>query len=76
MKIAVEVHDIPKDKDGFWEDPNDEMFKSLPILVFDENEIEPCICDIDNFSDWTSDFSKERYKHYIKLSDMKLKDNG
>ena len=76
MKIEVEVHKIPKDKNGFFEDPNDEMFKSLPILVFCEDKIEPYICDLDNWGDWLSDFSKERYKYYIKLSDIKHTSNG
>lgn len=43
MKIEIEVYDIPKDKWGLWEDPNDEMYNSLPILIFDEDKIEPCI---------------------------------
>lgn len=76
MKIEIEVYDIPKDKDGFFEDTNDDMFKSLPILVFCEDKIEPCICDLDNWGDWLSDFNKERYKHYIKVNEIKLPKQG
>lgn len=75
MKIEIEVHNIPKDKDGLF-DAETEMFKSLPILIFNENKIEPCICDLDNWMDWVDDFNKERYGHYIKLSDIKLNCNG
>lgn len=71
MKIEVEVHEIPKDKDGFF-DENSDLYNQLPILVFCEDKIEPYICDWENWGDCLSDFNKERYKYYIKLNEIRL----
>ena len=72
MKIEVEVYDIPKDKDGFWDEQNDTMFDSLPILVFNEYNGWGEIIDKDNWGDWLDYFNISMYKHYIKIKEIRL----
>ena len=71
MKIEIEIYDIPKDKYGFFDEDSD-LYQQLPILLFDGNEIDPCVIDEVNYCDTLSCLNKSRYKHYIKLSEIKL----
>lgn len=71
MKIEVEVYDIPKDKDGFF-DENSDLYEQLPILVFDNDKGSVELAYYGNWGDWLSDFNKSMYKHYIKLNEIIL----
>ena len=60
---------IPKDKDGFFDDDSD-LYEQLPIVVaYIEEGLYPMLEYIDknNWLDSYSDLNKERYKYYIQV---------
>lgn len=71
MKIEVEIHKIPKDKHGFFDEDSD-FYQQLPVLLFDGNEIDPCVIDEINYCDALNCLTQNRYQYYIKLSEIKL----
>lgn len=73
MKFEAQLYDIPKDKHGFFDDDDENIYNDdLPILVFDERDGQCELVDYGNWGDWMSDFDKPCYKHYIRVSDIKL----
>ena len=73
MKFEAQLFDLPKDKDGFFSDDNEDIYNDdLPILVIDEREGRCELVNHDNWGDWLSDFSKPCYKHYFRVCDIKL----
>ena len=59
---------IPKDKDGFFDDESD-LYEKLPIIISEEydGDIITHYIDEENWYDTISDLSKERYKYYIEV---------
>lgn len=54
---------ITKDNDGLFDDDGT-MYDDLPFYVLDEEDETLYLVDEDNWFDWFSDFSKERFKYY------------
>lgn len=61
---------ITKDNNGLFID-NGTMYDNLPFYVLDEEDETLYLVDEDNWFDWFSNFSKERFKYYYPKVDEK-----
>ena len=67
-------HPIPKDKDGFYDDLQKNLYDELPIIVMNKYDdgLYPSfeyICK-DNWCDAVSDLSKPSYQYYMKIQEI------
>ena len=65
--MKAEWKQIPKDKNGFFDEESD-LYERLPIIISEEydGDIITHYIDEENWYDTISDLSKERYKYYIE----------
>lgn len=67
---------IPKDKDGFYDDLQKNLYNELPIIVMNKYDdgLYPSfeyICK-DNWCDTVSDLSKPSYQYYMKVQEIPI----
>lgn len=72
--IKARWQQIPKDKDGFFDDESD-LYEQLPIVAASiEDGLYPMLeyIDKDNWSEAYSDLNKERYKYYTQVEPIEM----
>lgn len=71
MKAKWKV--IPKDRYGFFDEESD-LYKRLPIIlaeIYDDGIMFTHYVDTDNWHDTIADLSRERFKYYIEVEQIK-----
>ena len=74
MTERVIWKEIPKDKDGFFDD-NSDLYDRLPIIITEEFKdfINLYYIDKENWHETVADFSRQRFVHYIEVRELKTK---
>jgi hypothetical protein len=69
MKERVTWKEIPKDKDGFFDEESD-LYERLPIVLaeqYDDGTLFLHYIDTDNWHETLSDLSRQRFRYYIEV---------
>ncbi len=74
MTERVIWKEIPKDKDGFFDD-NSDLYDRLPIIITEEFKdfINLYYIDKENWHETLADLSRQRFVHYIEVRELKTK---
>lgn len=74
MTERVTWKEIPKDKDGFF-DENSDLYDRLPIIITEEFKdfINLYYIDKENWHETIADLSRQRFVHYIEVRELKTK---
>ena len=74
MTERVIWKEIPKDKDGFF-DENSDLYDRLPIIITEEFKdfINLYYIDKENWHETVADLSRQRFVHYIEVRELKTK---
>ena len=72
MTERVIWKEIPKDKDGFF-DENSDLYDRLPIIITEEFKdfINLYYIDKENWHETVADLSRQRFVHYIEVRELK-----
>lgn len=67
----VKWNNIPKDKDGFFNECSD-LYDRLPIIVAEVTNEDVCLhyIDAENWHDTLADLSRSRFKYYIQVEPL------
>lgn len=74
MTERVIWKEIPKDKDGFF-DENSDLYDRLPIIITEDFKdfINLYYIDKENWHETLADLSRQRFVHYIEVRELKTK---